>query len=94
MRPLYVYYKGIKQAFQKFQNNQNSLNVVDEKIAQLKLKRQILKEKLQIYQDEFQKMHNRKIRYHKDIIPVEQEYQQYKEISKEIQKLEQNLLQI
>jgi len=41
-----------------------------------------------VYQDEFYKTHNRKIKYHKDVLPVEREYKEYKELKKEIVKLE------
>jgi len=47
-----------------------------------------LREKLHSYQTEFTKNNSRKIKYHKDIAPVENEYKQYKEIKQEITKLE------
>ena len=47
-----------------------------------------LREKLHLFQKEFNGNHNRKIRYHKDITPVEKEYKRYKEIKVEINNLE------
>jgi len=47
-----------------------------------------LREKLHAYQLEFAKANNRKIKYHKDIIPVENEYKRYKEIKADIAKIE------
>lgn len=50
-----------------------------------------LREKLHAYQLEFTKNNNRKIKYHKDIMPVEEEYKRYKEVKDEIQSLEELL---
>lgn len=47
-----------------------------------------MREKLHAYQVEFTKNNNRKIKYHKDIIPVEEEYKRYKEVKDEIAMLE------
>lgn len=47
-----------------------------------------LREKLHSYQTEFTKNNSRKIKYHKDIAPVENEYKHYKEIKQEILRLE------
>jgi len=47
-----------------------------------------LREKLHAYQTEFTKSNNRKIKYHKDIAPVENEYKRYKDIKHEINRLE------
>jgi len=61
-------------------------------LDEFKGKRSLLREKLHNYQVEFTKNHNRKIRYHKDIEPVEEEYRKYKEIKNEIARIE-DLLQ-
>jgi len=47
-----------------------------------------MREKLHLYQVEFTKNNNRKIKYHKDIVPVEEEYKRYKEVKEEIAMLE------
>ena len=50
-----------------------------------------MREKLHNYQVEFTKNNNRKIKYHKDIIPVEEEYKRYKEVKEEMSTLEEFL---
>ncbi len=50
-----------------------------------------MREKLHTYQIEFTKNNNRKIKYHKDIIPVEEEYKRYKEVKEEMSMLEEFL---
>lgn len=60
-------------------------------LEDLKQNRAKLRDRLHSYQVDFTKNNNRKIKYHKDIVPVENEYKRYKEIKQEIQRLE-NLL--
>ena len=40
------------------------------------------------------KKHGRKIRYHKDIVPIEREYRMYKEVKQEIAAIEQQLREL
>jgi len=47
-----------------------------------------LRIKLENYQDEFMRNHNRKIRYRQDIIPVENDYNYYKKLKIQIKDLE------
>lgn len=47
-----------------------------------------LRIKLENYQDEFMRNHNRKIRYRQDIIPVENDYNYYKKLKIQIKQLE------
>lgn len=63
------------------------------KLEDLKAERNQLREKLHNYQTEFTRNNNRKIRYHKDIEPVEADYKRYKDIKSEIAKLEAALQQ-
>lgn len=58
-----------------------------------KLRSQI-REKLYVYQNEFTRNNNRKILYHKDILPVEKEYKEYKEIKNQIIQLEAKLKEL
>uniref|UniRef100_A0A7S1C6C0 FAM13A-like domain-containing protein n=1 Tax=Bicosoecida sp. CB-2014 TaxID=1486930 RepID=A0A7S1C6C0_9STRA len=46
----------------------------------LRREKRALQLKLKTYEDEFQRVKGRKVRYHRDIVPVEAEYQRYKEI--------------
>ena len=66
----------------------NQVESSNSKLEELKAERNRLREKLHKYQAEFTKNHNRKIRYHKDIEPIEEEYKRYKNIKSEIARLE------
>lgn len=58
---------------------------------ELKRQKNELRVHLHSFQQDFTKENNRKIKYHKDIAPVEQEYKKYKEIKAELLKLEEIL---
>ena len=45
------------------------------------------------YQDEFQKNNNRKVKYFKDITPVEKEYSQYKSNKQRLKELKTVILE-
>ena len=72
----------------KSTTQQTSQEQLKRSLEEIKVKRSQLREKLHNYQIEFTRNHNRKIRYHKDIEPVEEEYKRYKEIKSEIARLE------
>ncbi|KAL4442342.1 hypothetical protein ABPG74_005683 [Tetrahymena malaccensis] len=96
---------GSQQSLQQLNGMNNQINssnnvsikeqqkLIEQKINLMKRKRVQLREQLQVYQDDFYRTHNRKIKYHRDILPVENEYKEYKDIKKEIIKLEQMLQQ-
>ncbi len=65
-------------------NYEQSKKMLDD----LKKTRADLRDKLHTYQVNFTKNNNRRIKYHKDIVPVENEYKRYKEIKQEISRLE------
>ena len=104
MRPLYIYYKRLKSQIEKKESTDNKLEIAGQKLqpppstslqqeakSQLEILRKEkneLKEKLHRYQVEFMRNYNRKIRYGKDIAPVEKEYERYKELKSEISRLE------
>ena len=94
MRPLYMYYKKLKQNISK-RPPERSQNLTQEEIEArleaLKKERSDLKKTLHSFQIEFSRTNNRKIRYHSDIMPVETEYNRYKEIKSEIEKVENML---
>ena len=50
--------------------------------------RKHLRKVLDSFQKDFQKTYNRKLRFTKDITPVANEFKRYKELKKEIAKLE------
>lgn len=95
MRPLYMYYKKIKQAISKRPAEKSSKKMnkdeVIRKLDVLRKDRSELKQVLHNFQLEFSQTNQRKIRFHKDILPVENEYRRYKEVKAEIAKLETEL---
>ncbi|KAL4452962.1 hypothetical protein ABPG74_002527 [Tetrahymena malaccensis] len=78
---------GVSIQSQNTTNNPQQAQIVKQ-IEELKKVRADLRDKLHNYQSEFFKNHNRRIRYHKDIQPVENEYRQYKETKQELIRLE------
>lgn len=58
------------------------------KCAQIKSERKELRIKLDAFQKNFESVHNRKIRYTKDIESVSAEFKRYKELKSEIGKIE------
>ena len=74
--------------------DQNDKNKKDQQVdmknelERLKKVRSELRVKLETYQDDFMKNHNRKIRYRQDIIPVENDYNLYKSLKIKIKEFE------
>lgn len=53
-------------------------------IEEFKKERALLRVKLDKYQKDFFKTHNRKIKYRNDIKPVAEEFKRYKDLKEEI----------
>jgi hypothetical protein len=60
-------------------HSQHNLMDLEKEYESLKKEQVLLKQKLHNYQKEFYEIHNRRVKYYKDIIGVEDEYQKYKE---------------
>ena len=93
MRPLYVYYKKLKisltkRANEKPQPKRMTKEETQKRVEELKKERSELKAVLHNFQMEFSQTNHRRIRYHRDIAPVENEYKRYKEVKAELSKLE------
>jgi chromosome segregation ATPase len=93
MRPLYVYYKKLKisltkRANEKPQPKRMTREETQKRVEELKKERSDLKAVLHNFQMEFSQTNHRRIRYHRDIAPVENEYKRYKEVKAELSKLE------
>lgn len=94
MRPLYMFYKKLKQAISRKQQERppaastQASTSMEQTLAQLTRERNSLREKLHKYQHEFFLQNHRRIRYHRDIAAVEGEYKRYKEVKAEIARLE------
>ena len=63
-------------------------------MQQIKTERKDLRIKLDAFQKNFEQVHNRKIRYTKDIESVQHEFKRYKELKSEIAKIEEMAKQL
>mmetsp|Transcript_129754 Transcript_129754/g.307845 ORF Transcript_129754/g.307845 Transcript_129754/m.307845 type:complete len:244 (+) Transcript_129754:1-732(+) len=76
----------------------SSREKAEQQIAQLEARANTLQQekgairtKLKEFQENFVLQHHRKIRFHKDILPIEKEYRMYKTIKEDLQKVEAQL---
>ena len=60
-------------------------------IANIKRERRELREQIESYQQEFEQNNNRRIRYVRDIAPIDGQYRRYKELKVELQRYEEML---
>lgn len=67
---------------------------VEARIESLQSDKGAVRAKLQSFQEKFVSENNRKIRFHKDILPIEKEYRMYKSLKEEITKAEAQLRQL
>merc|ERR1711957_797714 len=67
------------QANKERKYTKNDLIAMERELDVIKKDQVDLKQKLHNYQKEFYQQHNRKVKYYKDIIGMEIEYQSYKE---------------
>ncbi|CAK9015710.1 unnamed protein product [Durusdinium trenchii] len=79
-------------------NKRSSREKAEQQIGQLEARANSLQQekgairaKLKEFQENFVLQHHRKIRFHKDILPIEKEYRLYKNIKEELQKVESQL---
>eukprot|EP00744_Colponema_vietnamica_P008534 GILI01012166.1.p1 GENE.GILI01012166.1~~GILI01012166.1.p1 ORF type:complete len:262 (-),score=86.17 GILI01012166.1:297-1082(-) len=111
MRPLYHYYRSLKQMITVKEEEQKTSNppapvehpiksktaavanivnstqaLTEFTVQQLLSFKDQLRAVLHEYEKDFLKLHHRRIRYHKDISPVEKEYNRYKELKTELEK--------
>ncbi|CAD7968719.1 unnamed protein product [Amoebophrya sp. A120] len=86
---------GSRDRQQREQREQTTLrhaheyNELQRKHEELQRQKAVIRDKLQKYQDDFLTQNHRKIKYHKDILPIEKDYQKYKEIKKKLLETEQ-----
>ena len=57
-------------------------------MRKLQQEKQEVRRKLQQFQEDFLVKYQRKIRFHKDILPIEREYRSYKQIKEELARLD------
>jgi len=64
---------------------------LEARIETLQGEKSAVRQKLQAFQERFVTENQRKIQFHKDILPIEREYRMYKNLKEEIQKVEVQL---
>merc|ERR1711879_547375 len=75
-------------------NVEDQREALEARIESLQSEKGVVRTKLQAFQEKFVSENNRKIRFHKDILPIEKEYRIYKNLKEEIQKAEAQLRNI
>lgn len=75
-------------------NVEDQREALEARIEGLQSEKGVVRSKLQAFQEKFVSENNRKIRFHKDILPIEKEYRMYKNLKEEIQKAEAQLRNI
>jgi len=66
----------------------DQIALLEARITSLQSEKSGVRARLQAFQERFLIENNRKIRFHKDILPIEREYRMYKQLKEEIMKAE------
>lgn len=69
----------------------DQIAAIEARIDSLQSEKGAVRAKLQSFQEKFVSENNRKIRFHKDILPIEREYRMYKTLKDDISKAESQL---
>jgi len=80
-----------RQGGRRASNVEDQIAALEARIESLQTEKGVVRAKLQAFQEKFVTENNRKIRFHKDILPIEREYRMYKNLKEEIQKAETQL---
>mmetsp|Transcript_10354 Transcript_10354/g.23359 ORF Transcript_10354/g.23359 Transcript_10354/m.23359 type:complete len:289 (-) Transcript_10354:125-991(-) len=70
---------------------EDQISQLESRMDSLQSEKSIVRSKLQAFQERFVSENDRKIRFHKDILPIEREYRMYKNLKEEIMKVESQL---
>mmetsp|Transcript_42584 Transcript_42584/g.76942 ORF Transcript_42584/g.76942 Transcript_42584/m.76942 type:complete len:279 (-) Transcript_42584:160-996(-) len=70
---------------------ENQIAILEARVNTLHPEKGMVRTKLREFQERFVIEHHRKIKFHKDILPIEREYRMYKNIKDEIAKVEGQL---
>jgi len=79
------------QAIGKKVGVESQISALEVRIENLQSEKAGVRVKLQQFQEKFVTENNRKIRFHKDILPIEREYRMYKNLKEDIMKAESQL---
>lgn len=83
-----------RQGGRRVANLEDQVAALEARIDSLQTEKSAVRAKLQSFQEKFVTENNRKIRFHKDILPIEREYRMYKNLKEEILKAETQLREI
>ncbi|KAH8582058.1 coiled coil [Cryptosporidium sp. chipmunk genotype I] len=86
LKPLYILYRNLKDS--TYQAKDSHIQDLTSELESLKQKKNQLRELLETFQNQFLKKNHRKVLYHKDLLPIEKEYLEYKSIKNKIKQLE------
>lgn len=75
----------------KEEDEEDQATALELRIETLQSEKSQVRNKLQVFQERFVSENNRRIRFHKDILPIEREYRMYKTLKEDIAKAEQQL---
>ena len=81
----------MKEYIEKKGGNELSPEVIETNIKNIKTERRELRERIEAFQREFEATNNRKIRYARDIAPIDHQYKRYKDLKAELLKYEEML---
>jgi hypothetical protein len=73
---------------------QSAQLLLEQRMRALQEEKNSVRSKLQKFQERFVAENHRKIRYHKDIVPIERDYRMYKQVKDDIAKLEGQLREL
>jgi len=73
------------------ERRKDQIQALEARIDSLQGEKGNVRAKLQAFQEKFVTENNRKIRFHKDILPIEREYRMYKNLKEEIMRAEATL---
>jgi len=82
---------GSKQGKSSREKAEQQIGQLEARANSLQQEKGAIRGKLKEFQENFVLQHHRKIRFHKDILPIEKEYRAYKNIKEELQKVESQL---
>lgn len=88
LKPLYLFYRRLRNSASQVTGTEPSIRNVNSELESLKQRKNQLREFLESYQNQFLRENNRKVLYHKDLLPIEKEYLEYKSVKNKIKQLE------
>jgi len=73
---------------------EDQIAALEARVEQLQNEKSAVRSMLQAFQEKFVVENNRKIRFHKDILPIEREYRMYKNLKEELMRAEAQLREL